>query len=82
MCTFVSQTETFSVKLRVTKRIMEPKLVNVPPDEMLVAENCYSIDLDEADLACVAMTAIERLVMLVRTIARLRCAAIRFCEPI
>ena len=49
---FVSQSETFSVKLRVTKRIMEPKLVNVPPDEMLVAENCYSIDLDEADFLC------------------------------
>jgi len=49
---YASQTETFSVKLRVTKQICEPKLVNIPPDELLVAENCFSIDLDEADFLC------------------------------
>ena len=44
--------EKYSVKLRVTKTLMEPKLVNIPPDEMLVAENTFSIDLDDSDFIC------------------------------
>tara|TARA_B100000989_G_scaffold149666_1_gene111590 strand:- start:290 stop:2185 length:1896 start_codon:yes stop_codon:yes gene_type:complete len=48
----VGQKERFAIKVRITKKVMEPKLVNIPPDELLVAENTFSIDLDEADFIC------------------------------
>ena len=48
----VGQKERFAIKVRITKKVMEPKLVNIPPDELLVAENTFSIDLDESDFIC------------------------------
>ena len=48
----IGQKERFAIKVRITKKVMEPKLVNIPPDELLVAENTFSIDLDESDFIC------------------------------
>ena len=39
----------YDVKLRVTWTEKKPRLIPVPPDEMLVDKNCLSLDLDEAD---------------------------------
>lgn len=39
----------YDVKLRVTWTEKKPKILPIPPDEMLVDKNCLSVDLDEAD---------------------------------
>ena len=41
--------EAYDVKLRVKWTEKKPKILPVPPDEMLVDKNCLTLDLDEAD---------------------------------
>ena len=44
--------EQYDCRVRITKTEMVPKLVNIPPDELLVADDLLTIDLDEADFIC------------------------------
>ena len=40
--------ESYTIKVRITEYVKQPELLPVPPDEMLVDNNCTSINLDEA----------------------------------
>lgn len=44
--------EVYEVKVRVTWQESTPAFIPVPPDELLIDNDCLSIDLDEADFVC------------------------------
>ena len=46
------EVEIFDLRVRTTKKIMELRLLPVPPEECLVDNDLTSLDLDEADFVC------------------------------
>ena len=50
--TIPQEIEVFDLKIRTTKKIMELKILPVPPEECLVDNDCTTQNLDEADFVC------------------------------
>ena len=48
----VFEVEVFDLKIRTTKKVMQLRIMAVPPEECLVDNDTMSLNLDEADFVC------------------------------